>query len=549
VILESFSKEFLCVFERGFIALAYHSAMSYLPVRAVSVALIAFLVGVGIETIAGLNVSTIITVSLVLVGIIGVFRWGGALLHNHVSLLGLRYGGIVFLGIVAGAFGMMRMWWWQDSEDATVRRLAPYERQHITGVGVIADEPIYKENTVSVIVRLSGGLCDQCKVIMSVKPNERYWYGERISFSGSLERVRDVISLYDDNEADYWYGYASYLSLDDIYYSIQYPKIKFISNGDSFSLKKIALYVKDQLDNRIDYLFHGQYVGIVKGILFGEKKAMGKELEQEFRDAGVIHVVILSGFSIALIASYLLIFFQSIAFVPRMATYALVMVALACFSLMTGGSAMVVRASIMGSIAMIAAAFHREYHGMTALLFTLFCMTLYQPVILLKDVAFQISILSVVGLMYVSPMVGVACEWVLRNVTNRFHLQSIMRHALVSTVATQLFVTPFLLLVMGDVSLVSVPVNLLVLPLLPLMIGSSFFVACIALISTTAAHLFVLFPYVLLLYLYHIVHYASHLPFATVAVQSMPMTVVGIWYLLYTLLIIWWKRRQRSDPL
>ena len=105
-----------------------------------------------------------------------------------------------------------------------------------------------------------------------------------------------------------------------------------------------------------------------------------------------------------------------------------------------------------------------------------------------------------------------------------------LRSFFIATVATQIAVAPLLLYHIGQWSLVAIPVNLLVLPMVPVAMLLTFAAGIVALISLPLA---LPVSYLATLSLWYIITFAqtfAALPFAAVTVPPFPGILVPIMY-------------------
>jgi len=98
-----------------------------------------------------------------------------------------------------------------------------------------------------------------------------------------------------------------------------------------------------------------------------------------------------------------------------------------------------------------------------------------------------------------------------------------LREIVVATIATQIFVLPFLLYKMGTLSLVALPVNLLILAAIPLTMLFGFLTGMLGFISSALAAPFAFLSYAFLEYELFIVEFFAKLPFAEVFVSDFPL--------------------------
>ena len=131
------------------------------------------------------------------------------------------------------------------------------------------------------------------------------------------------------------------------------------------------------------------------------KRALGKDLEEVFRTVGIIHIVVLSGYNIMIVADAImrvlaLFFFPRTRLIIGVGTIAL-------FAILVGLSATVVRASMMAALVLIARGTGRQYAVLRALAFAGTVMLLINPYLLVYDPVFQLSFLATLGLILLSP--------------------------------------------------------------------------------------------------------------------------------------------------
>src|SRR5690606_34824770 len=95
------------------------------------------------------------------------------------------------------------------------------------------------------------------------------------------------------------------------------------------------------------------------GLLLGVKRALGEELETDFRRAGIIHTVVLSGYNMAIVSGFILFVLGALFGVRTSSLVGIVGIVL--FAVMVGLSATVVRAAIMGVLVLLLGLSGRTY--------------------------------------------------------------------------------------------------------------------------------------------------------------------------------------------
>jgi len=155
----------------------------------------------------------------------------------------------------------------------------------------------------------------------------------------------------------------------------------------------------------------------------------------------------------------------------------------------------------------MAKSFHRPYSAPRALLSAGFLMVLHNPKILVFDASFQLSFLATCGLIYVVPKVAKHLQWI----TERFKAREIMA----TTIGTQITVLPLLIYLTREVSIVSLPANILVLFFIPHVMFAGFFATLIAYVSPILALPLTYLAHLILSWILFIGHFLGNLPFAT----------------------------------
>lgn len=399
--------------------------------------------------------------------------------------------------------------------------------------GIVASEPEQRENTTRFIFKADNGE----KVLVNTELYSHVGYGDRVKISGKLKTP----GLIESEEDSRVFDYGNYLSKDDIYYTMSFTKVEILSGDHGNPVKSTLLKIKKSFTNKIKEILVEPYAGLLAGLVVSGKDAMSKELLEEFRRAGIIHIVVLSGYNITIIAEFIRRFFQSV-FLATKTRFALLfatstsIIGILGFVLMTGAEATVVRASIMVLVVILAKAFGKGYSASRALLVAGTLMLIHNPKVLVFDPSFQLSFLATLGLIYASPLF----EKFLGRVPEKFGFRMIVS----TTLSTQLFVLPFLIYSIGDFSLVSLPANLLVLIAVPITMFLGFLSTLIAYLSTFLALPFAYLAHLLLAWILWVSSTLSNLSFASISVPPIHVSVViFIYAVIFT---VFWRLRNSS---
>ena len=212
---------------------------------------------------------------------------------------------------------------------------------------------------------------------------------------------------------------------------------------------------------------------LAAGILLGVKGQMPRDFYDQLVATGTLHVIAASGFNVMIVASVLMAIASKIwARGPAILVGTLGIV---FYVLLAGASASVVRAGIMGSLTLIAYYFGRSAEARRLLWVSGTIMLLINPLMIL-DIGFQLSFVATAGILYLEP-------WIKRlhsrsvgalhsgSVWDQSGLHKFLANYLYPTLAATIATLPIIWWHFGRVSWISPLVNILVLPIVPLIMG------------------------------------------------------------------------------
>lgn len=401
--------------------------------------------------------------------------------------------------------------------------------QKITIESVIREEPQNKGNFEQYIVGVEGS---KDKILVKGQSYPKFEYGDRVKFTGKLQKATNF-----ETQNGKEFDYVSYLRKDNITYILSFANGSLVSKHNGNFIVSSLYAIKRGFVRNIEQLIPEPASSLLSGVLLGIQDTMGKDLEDVFRRTGIIHIVVLSGYNISIVADSLISLFS---FVSRKVALSISSVGIILFSLMVGATPSVLRASVMALLVLVAKATGRTYAVGRALLVACILMVLWNPSVLVFDTSFQLSFLSTIAIIWISPIV----KRYLKKVPEKFGLRETMS----ATLATQIFVLPLLLYKMGQVSLVSLPVNVLVLGFIPPIMLFGFIAGLLEFILHIVAFPFASASYILLTYVIIVAKFFSGLPFASVQISYFPAIFFWLSYILFGFLYYKFNKKQEVNP-
>jgi competence protein ComEC len=188
---------------------------------------------------------------------------------------------------------------------------------------------------------------------------------------------------------------------------------------------------------------------LLAGILFGDDRGQSPATVDDFRAAGLTHLLAVSGQNVAFVLVVVGPVLRRLSLLPR---FLAVLGVLAFFALLTRFEPSVLRATAMAAIAAAHTFGGRELGRHRSLALAVAILLLIDPV-LVRSVGFALSVAATAGIV----------AWAAR-IEARMPGPRWLAEPLAITLAAQLAVAPLLATVFGGVPLVSLPANLLAGP-------------------------------------------------------------------------------------
>ena len=452
-----------------------------------------------------------------LLSAIGAVVWSRR--HQSWALLG----SIAFLGLILGIVRFDIATWNTSATDLDER--VGVEQ---TFFGTVSREPEQRERTTHVYVTLDEF---DAPVLLFAERSTQVQYGDEVVVAGRLQRPDSFTT-----DLGRTFDYPGYLEARGVTHTMFYPELTVIGSGGGNVLLAALFSFKHTFMDSIERLIPEPQVALGEGLLLGVKSALGEELETAFRRTGIIHSVVLSGYNVMLVVVFVMTILSY--FLGLRARLLFGVAAIVAFALLVGLSATVVRASIMAVLILVARTTGNSYGVMRALFLAGLIMLMVNPYLLVFDPGFHLSFVATMGLILLAPH--------LETLFARVPSVIGVREFLVATVATQIFVLPLLLYQIGEFSVVSVLVNVLVLPMVPVAMLLTFMTGMVGLLSTTIALPLAYLTHLSLSYILHVATWFAALPFAAFVVPPFPFPLMVIAYVALGYVV--WRLVEPSVP-
>ena len=204
--------------------------------------------------------------------------------------------------------------------------------------------------------------------------------------------------------------------------------------------------------------------GLVAGVVLGEKMRLGDEFYQQLIKTGTVHIVVASGYNVMVVGE--MVMETGVWLISRTVMVWVSVGAMLVYALMAGGDPPVMRAVIMGGMLLVGKAWGRRSKSGWGLSLAVWLMVMVKPEIV-EEVSFQLSVAASLGLMVVEPRLRLWLEGLKLSKGWKW----LLRTELLPTVAAQITTTPIIWWYFGRVSWIAPLVNVLVLPLVPMLMA------------------------------------------------------------------------------
>ncbi len=362
---------------------------------------------------------------------------GVAMASRRLALLAGLVFVVLLMGVGRGAL-------------ATVPELpAGLAGQHVTVSGAVDDDPVARKANRRLTVRVdqisasevytTGGLRIQATVYGTTPVH----YGDLVLLAGEIQPPPRFEQ----------FDYRAYLAEQGIAAVMPSARLVRVVAHPGEPLHAGLFAFRRAVIDAIDRALPEPQAALVLGVVFGYRAALPTSLQQHMIASGLIHIVVISGLKVSLLAR---IIHDALGrWLPR-ASPLIAVSAMAGYALLAGASAAALRAAAMGALVVIAGRLRRDSHIVVSLALTGAVMLGLKPA-LARDVSFQLSFAGTIGIATLTDGIASHLRW----------LPGVLRDPFAATVAAEAATWPLMLANFHQLSLVAPAANALVLPLLP----------------------------------------------------------------------------------
>jgi len=415
----------------------------------------------------------------------------------------------------------------------TIHKITPADvswyndlKANVLVTGTLVEPPDYRDTYTNLrlnVTKLDNGkkTFDVSGLLLARVPaNQTYEYGNELRLRGALQTP-------PQNED---FSYQEYLAHEGIFSYMPSSEATLLPGNEGNPIIRFIYAVKQKSLDNLYRIFPDPEASLLGGILLGEANGLPDPIQQAFKDTGTAHIIAISGFNISIIAG-IFIFLFSRLFGARRGAF-LAVLGIAFYTFLVGAGASVVRAALMGTLALFASQIGRRQLGLNTLAFVAAVMAVWNP-LFLWDASFQLSFFATLGLiLYGDPLQHMAENLITRHFpqSNAQQISTFLSGMFLLTLAAQITTLPIMAYQFKQISLVSLIANPFVLPVQPAVMILGGLAVILSLIFLPLGQLMAWIAWPLTAYTIRMVELFDAVPHGTIPLGNLSPALVVLFY-------------------
>lgn len=389
---------------------------------------------------------------------------------------------------------------------------------------IIANKSI--RTNEKLLCRLRNDNTERKKFYETVKP------GNYVSVKGTFQQGRDVRNPGEFDYRKFLYS-RGITGLVNSYDSASVV----VLNSDFNFLKDLVFQSRKSIDKLIHQLHNNQTAGLLRGLLLADRTEIDYETKQNFVNSGVIHILAVSGLHVGYILLFFIVVFGRFNIHLRSI---LSIIGLLCFMIITGIPASVFRATLMSIILIVAFLTGRSTNLLNSIALSAVIILLVKPSEILNP-GFQLSYSAVLSIALIYPVIQQMINQA--SIKNKYY-KNILLFIGVS-LSAQIGTLPFTLAYFNKLSLISLFVNLFVIPLAGIIVGLAIITLLIGSLLPSLAIYFSIVNNIVTSLMMDLVRFSGSLNFAFIRINNFSLLDSIFFYAFILLLVYTYKNSEK----
>lgn len=390
--------------------------------------------------------------------------------------------------------------------------------------GKIISEPEENESKTSFILKTTkiNGTDTKGNILVNYYADENnFFYGDIVEITGKFFRP-------DPPSTPGTFDYKKYLFRKRIYALLSVFQKNDIRIIDSkpFFIRQLSLKLRRRILESYKKNLLPQHAAVLSGITIGEKSGLTTYIQKIFIDAGVMHVLVVSGSNVAFVSVIFFWIFRSILRLKKKFSLGLLIPVIMLYAIITGANPPVLRATIMTLIVIFALLLSRNSDIYQGIFLAALIILIYNPFTLF-EAGFQMSFAATLGIIYFFPIFQAAMKiYKLPKFFNWF------LSVFFASVSAQIAIAPLMAYYFNKISVIALVSNLVILPMIGISLGAGFALYFVDLIGTQLLFIVSKFTGVVITIITYLVDMFANIPYSTIRIPTPSIYFILLFYII-----------------
>lgn len=343
-------------------------------------------------------------------------------------------------------------------------------------------------------------------------------YGDEIEFYLEYEKPSTARNYMG-------FDYSNYLKTKKIFGTVNLKEedVEIISHDNSNIILRKIYKLRNLMKTKIEKLLPKETSGLCLGMLIGETSGIEENMQENFRDSNLSHILAVSGANVSYIIVSITYIFNKMYLRKRLSKI-ISIILLILFMLLTGCTSSVNRACIMAILMLIAELLYRKSDVYNNLAISALILLIINPYSLL-DIGFQLSYMGTIGIVFLHDKIGNFIK--INNKIVKYFFEMIA-----VTTCANLAIIPIMMFHFNTISLTFYFSNIIVGPILGIVVIIGFIMFFISLIFTPISSLIAIVLNLMLKFIIKIAEITANMPFSKITIITPSFFFIIVWYLI-----------------
>jgi len=322
------------------------------------------------------------------------------------------------------------------------------------------------------------------QVSKDINVSELY-VGKKLLFYTNLKRFQQP-------KNPQYFDYAQFMHNRNVYAVIDDDDFETLPMMD-FSINAISAKQRQNIVSALRKAgFKEEHLELMQALILGQKQAIDKQTYNEFAEAGVVHILAVSGLHVGIILLIIQFLLRPLLRLPQYGRPIMVILSILllwCFAALAGFSPSVMRASTMFSFLALGQLNRRKTNSINMLCLSALVLLLIKPQFLF-EVGFQLSYAAVFAIVMLYPVFS-------KMYQPRLKIPKLFVDTAYVSIAAQIGVLPFQLYYFHQFPGLFLLGNIVVIPFLGVLLSGGIFCILLSLLGILISPLVELYSWVL----------------------------------------------------